>query len=238
MHKLSACVNYFFYIFAILTFYLFTPTIFCMLQIRQVLLRQPDLSMITEAHLSAAENSRMHEFKLPNLLCGNCPSFANRWACPPYSSEIEAPIKTKKVSNLIALKIIPIEKQASAKDIIDDAREHLDFIFYNLEATQKNSSLLLAGSCICPISNNCSRRRNFLCARPEKMRYSLESLGYDVVKIAKKIFDIDILWQSDGLPQYFTLVYAICSDCDMSKKISEALTRHLGDNLKLKYIQL
>ena len=42
---------------------------------------------------------------------------------------------------------------------------------------------------------------------PELIRYSVESLGGDVVKLLRDAFHVDILWAQNGrLPEYFMLV--------------------------------
>ncbi len=174
----------------------------------------PDLHLSTTLLVSTRtiESIKMVAFKLPALLCGNCPYFSKRWACPPFSGDSITPVSSKKFSNLFAIKISPTDKTQSAKNIIDEAREHFDPIFYELEKSTPNSTLLLAGSCVCPLSENCPKQKGQPCVRPDKMRLSLEALGYDVVKIAKDIFDIEILWQNEELPEYFTLVYCLCTD--------------------------
>ncbi len=170
-----------------------------------------DLSLSTILDVSAhsLESDRMKAFKLPQLLCDNCPHFGNRWACPPFSRTSINIVSAKKFSNLFAIKISPTDKTQSADAIIKEVRQYFDPIFYEIEKSTPNSTLLLAGSCICPLSENCPKRENKQCVRPEKMRTSLEALGYDVIKIAKEVFNINILWQEKGLPEYLTLVYCL-----------------------------
>jgi hypothetical protein len=44
------------------------------------------------------------------------------------------------------------------------------------------------------------------------MRHSLESVGFDVVAMARDLLDIDLEWSNDGtLPKHFTLVTALMS---------------------------
>ncbi len=181
----------------------------------------PNLSLSTILNVSvhSLESDRMKAFKLPQLLCNNCSYFGNRWACPPFLENSTDVVSAKKFSNLFAIKISPTDKTQSPEAITKEAREHFDSLFYEIEKSTPESVLLLAGSCICPLSENCPKQKNAPCVRPEKMRMSLEALGYDVVKIAKEVFDIEILWQDKALPEYLTLVYCICSDNKIDCKL-------------------
>ena len=45
------------------------------------------------------------------------------------------------------------------------------------------------------------------CVHPDEMRYSIESLGGDVVKTAAELLGTEIKWAASGeLPEYFLLV--------------------------------
>ena len=54
------------------------------------------------------------------------------------------------------------------------------------------------------------------------MRYSLEAIGYDVEKISAEILDTRILWQTNELPEYLTLVYCIFADFDITSEIKKS----------------
>lgn len=61
----------------------------------------------------------------------------------------------------------------------------------------------------CNLCNVCSRKDGIPCRQPDKMRYSLDAFGFDLTAITKDMFDIDILWCKDRLPDYFTLIHGI-----------------------------
>jgi len=43
------------------------------------------------------------------------------------------------------------------------------------------------------------------------LRFSLESLGFDVNAICKDILEVEILWAKERLPEYFTFVSTFLS---------------------------
>ncbi len=180
-------------------------------------------SKIIGISIKTTPTSILDKFKLAQLMCGNCPAYNKRWACPPFEMQTKDIVPNKKFANLVAIKIKPTQKNISPKKIIDQARSFLDELFYEFESSNSNHILLLAGSCICSLAENCPKQKNIPCVKKEKMRYSLEALGYDVMKISEELLNIKILWQTDVQPEYFTLVYCICSDSDISCYLKEHL---------------
>lgn len=59
-------------------------------------------------------------------------------------------------------------------------------------------------------SGGCTRREGLPCRHPDKVRPSLESMGFDIGKTAKELFGLELKWASDGmLPEYYVLVGAV-----------------------------
>ena len=192
-------------------------------------------STATEALCAATTTAALQKYRLARPMCGACPSFGKRWACPPFDAQNAPNFETRKYANLAAVKIKPSNPQLAPKEIIDQARETIDEIFYGIEKLLPNATLALAGSCLCPHADKCPRTRGAPCARPDKMRASLEAANYDVVKIAKDILQTDILWQTAGKqPPYFTLAYCVFADIEAPEKIAAALAENLeGCNAKI-----
>lgn len=56
----------------------------------------------------------------------------------------------------------------------------------------------------------CTRREGLPCRYPDKVRPSLESMGFDIGKTAKELFGLELKWASYGmLPEYYVLVGAV-----------------------------
>ena len=152
-------------------------------------------------------------------LCRACPNFGKMWSCPPFDSL--PPILDSKTAQcrlfLYEIDIPPSESsigrlsQQEIRRIYDSARAEIDPKLLDLgRKTPSGSLVLLGGSCAnCPLPK-CARLENKPCPRPESMRPSLESLGFDVVAIAKKIFGADLEWATTSkTPQTLRIVCAI-----------------------------
>jgi len=92
-------------------------------------------------------------------------------------------------------------------EIIEAARSKLDNMFLKLEEQYPESKAFFAGTChICPIGE-CMRINRKPCISPERVRPSLEALGFDVSRISAELLNIEMKWSRNGiLPEYFTLV--------------------------------
>jgi predicted metal-binding protein len=137
--------------------------------------------------------------------CQTCPNYGKLWSCPPYDYNVREFWKGFAKIRVTAYKII------SGKDgdkIRRDMAEAKELLSEELEAeAQKHpGSTSLAAGC-CELCQTCSRLKGKPCLFPEKMRYSIESLGGDAVKILKDLFDIDVQWMTnEHLPDYTVLV--------------------------------
>ena len=149
-------------------------------------------------------------------LCMQCEKYGKLWSCPPYSFEVKDILNKYDNVYLIGAKIILSDKlicETKKEDILEctytilnEVRKILGDMLLNLEDRYQESLSLYAGSCL--LCENCDRLNNKPCRFPERMRYSLESLGFDVSKTSSELLDIDIKWANDKLPEYFTLVSA------------------------------
>ena len=83
----------------------------------------------------------------------------------------------------------------------------LDERLLKLEAQIPGSVALSSGGCI--YCENCTRESGRPCRRPDRMRYSLDAFGFDLTAITKDMFQIDIIWCKDSLPEYFTLIHGL-----------------------------
>lgn len=78
----------------------------------------------------------------------------------------------------------------------------------------------------------CLKKYGEPCCRPEKLRYSLEALGFLVSDIYKNIFDKALRWTSGELPESFTTCSALISKEPINQ---EVLMKIIGDiNIRLR----
>ncbi len=136
--------------------------------------------------------------------CQTCPNYGRLWSCPPYDFNVREFWKGYAKIRVTAYKII------SGKDgdkIRLDMAEAKELLGYELEMEGKKypGSRCLAAGC-CELCHTCSRLEGKPCLFPDKMRYSIESLGGDAVKMLKDLFDIELQWMTkEHLPDYMVL---------------------------------
>ena len=127
---------------------------------------------------------------------------------------------------LIGTKIIPDDstrKQCTGKElalqtgrtILAQVREELDVRLLALEKQHPGSRAFFAGTChACP-QGTCTRKKGRPCICPDRMRPSLEALGFDLGKTASELLGIKMQWSREGeLPEYFTLVSGFFTGTD------------------------
>lgn len=154
-------------------------------------------------------------------LCKACSNYDQIHNCPPFDFETRDFLKNYKFFTAFALKLIfskkEIENNNSWQKSIDftaltlmPCKKILHEEMLKVEKLYENSLFLTMGSCNeCEI---CEKKNNNPCKHPEKMRYSIEALGFDVTKILKDYFDIEIKWAVEGIPEYYTLLCGLLSE--------------------------
>lgn len=148
--------------------------------------------------------------------CGECPNFGRRWSCPPYGFSVDTLWKLykdillyeKKVyvdSRLRKKRYSQEEINEISRELLAPSKKQMTEDLLALEAKYPGSRALFAGTCdFCTI---CAKELNEQCYHPEKMRYSIEALGGNVVQAVRIYFDDTIFWAKDGLlPEYYILL--------------------------------
>lgn len=154
--------------------------------------------------------------------CRECPNFGKLWSCPEYDFDTAEYFNKHRMLKVIGLRIIysPGErektytKEEMARAIssgLKAERKALDEYLRKLEE-ETGGTALNAGSCtLCP--EGCARPEGRPCRFPDKMRYSLESLGADITATIGDLLDIELKWDREGrLPEYHTLVAGLLYD--------------------------
>lgn len=152
------------------------------------------------------------------VYCKQCNRYENCWACPPYDFDATDYILKYNKAYIIGTKISLSEdirmicqnseesKSMRAK-IIADVRKILDERLLEIESKIPDSKAFFAGTCHICGSEDCTRIINKPCRYPDKIRHSLESIGFDIGKTTEELLGIKLKWSNDGsLPEYLTLV--------------------------------
>ncbi|UYI80177.1 MAG: DUF2284 domain-containing protein [Fusobacterium varium] len=148
--------------------------------------------------------------------CKECRNYGSTWSCPPYDFSVEEYLEEYKYMYLAGIKIIFDEetlKEINTKDKINNyTTETLKYMkdkimkeLLRIEKIYTGSKSLSAGGC--KLCDDCSRKNNIQCQHPDMMRYSLESMGFDVGGISSKLLNYELKWATEtSLPEYFSLV--------------------------------
>lgn len=156
--------------------------------------------------------------------CKQCNRYDAYWACPPFHSDTNQYISVYKHAYLIGTKIKlgdAMIKECSTpawcKDIsyriIEEVRRKLDNRLLELEREYPGSRSFFAGTCHWCAS--CTRAEGKPCIYPDKIRPSLEAIGFDISKTSSELLHIELKWSKEGmLPEYFTLVSGFFTNAD------------------------
>ncbi len=164
--------------------------------------------------------------------CRKCPRYDAVWSCPPLSFDVDAYLERFSWVNVLCAKIIlssqtiaeadtPEKIKTVGWEILLSVKLGMEEKLRQLEKQVSGSVSLSSGGC--NLCNECSRKDGVPCRQLDKMRYSLDAFGFDLTAITKDMFDIDILWCRERLPDYFTLIHGILTKDEMPGELWEAL---------------
>ena len=171
-----------------------------------------------------------------NKFCADCNKYNKVWSCPPlpfkdidyidkykYCYIISGKVYIDRIpsnvlSQMVSHALSKYSDISNSKDDFSDIfnglyytfREFNDSKILQLEKKYSNSISLASGRCL--ICNLCSRTDNIPCVHPDKLRYSLEGLGFDVIDIMENIVGEKIQWSNNSKPEYVTCVSALLSN--------------------------
>ena len=176
-----------------------------------------------EVTVDAAEFIRRYrDVERIAALCAQCPSHGNSWGCPPFDF---APTSMSDGFRTVTLMGCTIAfddavftacqgAKAKSRQVATQAMQEVwQTLLPELMERERQSlgSRVFTFRCrLCP--EGCTRPEGKPCRHPERLRYSLEAVGFDVSAAAQDLLGIDLEWRSDGsLPRHITLVTALFS---------------------------
>ena len=159
--------------------------------------------------------------------CRECPRYLARWSCPPLSFDVGEFLAPYASVHLVCAKILLDEETIRAADtaekiktvgwdIVSAVKLDLEKRMLKLESLVPGSLSLSSGGC--NFCEHCTRETGEPCRQPDKMRYSLDAFGFDLSAITKDVFQIEILWCKDSLPDHFTLIHALLTNEPVNKE--------------------
>jgi predicted metal-binding protein len=151
-------------------------------------------------------------------LCEECHNYGANWACPPFGFDTGEYAGRYSHAYLVIVKWTHSAKTIAANDTIEKSASYSHALFRDgkakmltllrrLENEWPGSAAVSAGGCV--LCAECDRARKAPCPRPDEIRHSLESLGFDIAALAKDFFGVEILWGKGSLPEYQVLLNAL-----------------------------
>ena len=177
---------------------------------------------VSRKKASVAASEFVERYRDPERMasmCGECPSFGKSWGCPPHDFNVASFSDGYTTVELMAT-IIEFDEQvrascrarAKAREVAERAmNEVLGTLLpemYEMERQAPGSRCFTFRCRMCP--EGCTRPLGQPCRFPERLRYSLEAVGFDVTAAAQDILGISLEWSKDGsLPRHITLITAL-----------------------------
>lgn len=143
--------------------------------------------------------------------CRQCPNYGRRHGCPPFEDDTTALILRYSRVKILGVKVVPQgERQplSAANDLIAPVVLEMNQQLLQLEQQLNGMACGFVGKCpYC--SEPCARQSGEPCRHPDKVRPSLEALGFDVTKTAQ-LLGTEIQWGRDSMmPNYLTFICAV-----------------------------
>lgn len=175
--------------------------------------------------------------------CKACPNFSKYWSCPPYAFDEAIFLKQFKYIHIIGRQMeVPREDLRNVRDpeaVKNYCTEKLQAIkvmtwktLLEIEDEVGGVIGLIPGNCpICETQGMaCARKTNEPCRNPSLMRFSLESLGFNVADLLKYEVGMTIQWgDTYRLPEVLTSVSGILCNEEIPKDI---LKKYFPDKKK------
>lgn len=155
-------------------------------------------------------------------LCRECRFFGKRWSCPPFDFfDTEEYLSGYQTCNILGTKITfdktlldtnfsDNEISETVKLMLAPVRQKEDALLLAREKQTPGSCAFFGGTCNICAEGQCTRIVGKECIHPDKMRHSLESLGFDIGKTASQLLGVPLKWGTQNrLPEYLLLVSAL-----------------------------
>lgn len=165
--------------------------------------------------------SRYRDIERIRQYCLQCPGYGTSWGCPPFDFDPATVTDGFKTVTVTGTTIEFDEQTRAACTTAGESarvgREAMEQVWQSLLPTLYEQERQVPGSrcftfrCVlCP--EGCTRPQGKPCRHPERLRHSLESVGFDLEAVTRDLLGIDLEWSTDGsLSKHITLVTALFS---------------------------
>ena len=173
-----------------------------------------------EATLSADELiARYRDVERIRQYCLECPGYGTSWGCPPFDFDPASLTDGFKSVTVMGTMIEFDEPTRSACSTAQESarvgREAMSQVWqsllprlYEMERETTGSRVFTFRCVLCP--EGCTRPQGMPCRHPERLRHSLESVGFDIEAMTRDLLGIELEWSTNGsLAKHITLVTAL-----------------------------
>ena len=162
---------------------------------------------------------RYRDVERIGAFCQQCPGYGKTWSCPPF--DFDPRTQSDGFSQVMLMgTTIEFDEEtrtacktaeqstATGREAIQEVWKTLLPRLYEMERNTPGSRCFTFRCMLCP--EGCTRPEGKPCRHPEKMRHSLESVGFDIEAMTREMLTIELEWSTDGsLPKHMTLVTAL-----------------------------
>ncbi|WP_319241909.1 DUF2284 domain-containing protein [uncultured Propionivibrio sp.] len=167
---------------------------------------------------------RHHDIDRIQGYCRDCGMYGKFWSCPPFDHQPLTALPEWTHAVLVMWQT-PVHIPDDLNALIEQfqaARRQLGEILIDYESL--GSTAVIAGQCFgC---SDCVRGRGAACCSPTRMRYSLESLGFDVSTMTEEFVGHRLAWAADKTPDTLTLVGALlCRNHETTGQLEQRISK-------------
>lgn len=167
--------------------------------------------------------------------CRECDNYGAKWSCPPIgldTAEFMSPyscVTVAAVQIVYHVDVVASTPEDQVKDVTLETLMPVKAAFHDamlgVEREVPGSITLSSGGCT--ICRHCTRPGEKPCRHPSRMRYSLDSFGFDLSAITEDLLGIKLLWCRGKLPAYYTLIHALLERKPVDGVVEQAVRRQL-----------
>lgn len=148
--------------------------------------------------------------------CEKCPRYNNSWSCPPYTPDITRYAGKYRFAYVIAVKVGYPKEMCGSEDeraqLVSERTEYYDMQRRRIQAMLLGLEKKYPGTysvSTCLICERCARSEGLPCRHPDRMRYSMTTLGFDFTRLLRDEFNIELTWSGEKLSAYDYIVAAL-----------------------------
>lgn len=154
--------------------------------------------LLYERHESIIPVTRIDHKSTNKIACEACHKFGQNLACPPYSPNFENYLEGMCFARVICIRM-PMEyfRNNKPEDLYQECFKAAKTVLDKDLLEYRKQGHIIAGSGYCHACRKCiAEQGGTKCIKPEKLIYSLESLGVNLTGLTRSAFNFDLEWSA------------------------------------------